>query len=33
MRKWVAVPLSGDPAGAERWRALLGEAAGAATAD
>jgi hypothetical protein len=33
MRKWVVVPLSGDPARTERWRALLGEAAGAATAD
>ena len=27
MRNWVAVPLSGDPAGTEHWRALLGEAA------
>jgi hypothetical protein len=27
------VPLSGDPAGAEHWRALLGEAAAATTTD
>jgi hypothetical protein len=33
MSKWVAVPLSGDPAGTERWRALLGEAAATATTD
>ena len=33
MRNWVAVPLSSDPVGTERWRALLSEAAGAATAD
>jgi hypothetical protein len=33
MRNWVAVPLSDTPAGPERWRTLLGEAAAAAAAD
>ncbi len=33
MRNWVAVPLSGGPAGTDRWRALLGEAAATATTD
>jgi hypothetical protein len=33
MRNWVAVPLSGGPAGTDRWRALLAEAAATATTD
>jgi hypothetical protein len=33
MRNWVSVPMSDDPGAAERWRAMLGEAVAAATAD